>query len=68
MPNFSSGLAIEEYTLLFCAIIEALIPLLIWLFWDLEQRRQRWAANARPGGCHAREGLMAGGHIVGSGG
>jgi hypothetical protein len=45
MPNLSSGLAIEETTLLFCAVIEALIPLLIWLFWDLEQRRQRWAAT-----------------------
>ena len=45
MPNLSSELSLEEYTLLFCAIIEALIPLLIWLFWDLEQRRQRWAAT-----------------------
>ena len=45
MPNLSSGLSIEEYTLLFCAIIEVLIPLIIWLFWDLEQRRQRWLTS-----------------------
>ena len=30
---------------LFCMIIEFLVPLLIWLFWDLEQRRQRWLAS-----------------------
>ena len=42
MLDISSELSIEEYTLLFCLIIELLIPLLIWLFWDLEQRRQRW--------------------------
>ena len=45
MPNFSSVLSIEETTLLFGAIVEALIPLLIWLFWDLEQRRQRRVAT-----------------------
>ena len=44
MPSFSSELPIEESTFLFCMIIELLIPLLIWLFWDLEQRRQRWIA------------------------
>lgn len=44
MPNFSSGLSIEESTVLLGAIVEALIPLCIWLFWDLEQRRQRWLA------------------------
>ena len=42
MPNCSSELSIEEYTMWFCLILEALIPLLIWLFWDLEQRRERW--------------------------
>jgi hypothetical protein len=45
MPSFSSELPIEESTFLFCMIIELLIPLLIWLFWDLEQRRQRWLAS-----------------------
>ena len=45
MPNFSPELPIEESTFLFCMIIELLIPLLIWLFWDLEQRRQRWIAS-----------------------
>jgi hypothetical protein len=45
MLNFSSEFPIEEYTLLFCMIIEFLVPLLIWLFWDLEQRRQRWLAS-----------------------
>ena len=45
LPNFSSELPIEEYTFLFCLIVEALVPLLIWLFWDLEQRRQRWLAS-----------------------
>lgn len=49
MPNISPEFSAEEYTLLFCAIVEALIPLLIWLFWDLEQRRQRWIAlRGRP--------------------
>jgi hypothetical protein len=45
MLKFSSELPVEEYTFLFCLIIEALVPLLIWLFWDLEQRRQRWLAS-----------------------
>ena len=45
MPNFSSELPIGESTFLFCLIVEALVPLLIWLFWDLEQRRQRWIAS-----------------------
>ena len=45
MPNISSDLPIEESTFLFCLIIELLVPLLIWLFWDLEQRRQRWLAS-----------------------
>jgi hypothetical protein len=45
MLNFSSELPIEEFTFLFCLIVEALVPLLIWLFWDLEQRRQRWLAS-----------------------
>lgn len=49
MLNFSSGLSSEEYTLLFCVIVEALIPLSIWLCWDLEQRRQRFLAmRGRP--------------------
>jgi hypothetical protein len=45
MPSFSSEFPIEESTFLFGLIVEALIPLLIWLFWDLEQRRQRWLAS-----------------------
>ncbi len=45
MPNLSSALSIEETTLLFCVIIKALIPLSIWLVWDLEQRRQRFLAT-----------------------
>ena len=45
LPNFSSEFPIEESTFLFCMIVEALVPLLIWLFWDLEQRRQRWIAS-----------------------
>ena len=45
MPNISSEFPIEESTFLFCLIIELLVPLLIWLFWDLDQRRQRWLAS-----------------------
>jgi len=45
MPNILAELPIEQYTLLFCVIVEALIPLLIWLLWDLERRRQRWLGS-----------------------
>ena len=45
LPNFSSEFSIQESTFLFCMIIELLIPLLIWLFWDLGQRRQRWLTS-----------------------
>ena len=45
MLNFSSEFPIEEFTFLFCLIVEALVPLLIWLFWDLEQRRQCWLTS-----------------------
>jgi hypothetical protein len=47
MPNILAELPIEETTFLFGVIVEALIPLLIWLFWDLERRRQRWLAPLR---------------------
>lgn len=44
MLNILAAYSTVERTVLFELIVEALIPLAIWLFWDLEQRRQRWLA------------------------
>jgi hypothetical protein len=40
MPTFLSSLSVDDLTTLLFAIVLLLIPLMIWLFWDLEQRRQ----------------------------
>jgi hypothetical protein len=45
MLKISSEFPIEECKLLFCLIVDALLLLLIWLFRDLGQRRQRWLAS-----------------------
>ena len=43
MPTFLSSLSVDDLTMLLFAIIMFLIPLMIWLFWDLERRWQhRW--------------------------
>jgi hypothetical protein len=40
MPIFSSPLSVDGFSgLLFAAILLMLIPLAIWLIWDLERRR-----------------------------
>ena len=39
MPVPAFELSLAEFTLLFGVIVALLIPLLIWLFLDLEQRR-----------------------------
>ncbi len=41
-------LAAPETTELFCVIIAALIPLLIWAFRDLERRRNDWQYRTKP--------------------
>jgi hypothetical protein len=41
MPIFSSSLSLDGLnSLLFAAIFLMLIPLVIWLIWDLERRRR----------------------------
>jgi hypothetical protein len=47
MPAFLSSLSVDDLTIVLVAIILLLIPLMIWLFWDLEPRRQHgWRRRA----------------------
>lgn len=47
MPGLETDLSDVSYTALFVLIVALLIPLLIWAFADLEQRRQSWRAPRR---------------------
>ena len=43
ISGFLSSLSVDDLTTLFFAIVFPLIPLTIWLFWDLERRMRNGA-------------------------
>jgi len=57
MPIFSSSLSLDGFAgLLFAAIFLMLIPLVIWLIWDLERRRRDgWRRRDAARGLRHRE-------------
>jgi hypothetical protein len=48
MPIVAPDLTVADLTLLLLAIVALLVPLLIWLFHDLDRRWQRAGARVRP--------------------
>lgn len=43
MDVWFEGLSLKVLDQLFFVVISALIPLVLWVMWDLEQRRCRWS-------------------------
>lgn len=48
MPIVAPDLTVADLTLLLFTIVALLVPLLIWLFHDLDRRWQREGARVRP--------------------
>jgi hypothetical protein len=55
MPGFETDLSDVSKAALLVLIVASLVPLLIWAFWDLEQRRQSWRAPWRGSILHRRD-------------